>query len=155
MRPKRVSQDETQISGREVELLVVLRIVGDVHLPVFAEEPAVGIDDGRGVVIESFGALLEQRGDDHDAQLGGQLAQRLGRRARNRLGQLEEPVVFGLAEILAAEELLEADDLGAATGGLADPLTAFPMLASGSGVQLICTRPRVTVLGAVGVVMRG
>ena len=31
------------------------------------------------------------------------------------------------------------------------PCTAFAMFAAGSGVQLICTSPRVTVLGVVGV----
>ena len=37
----------------------------------------------------------------------------------NGLGQIEEAMVFGLAEVLAPEELLEADDLRAAGGSLA------------------------------------
>ena len=43
---------EAEIAGREVELLVVQRVVRDVHLPVLAEVRAVGVDDRRGVVVE-------------------------------------------------------------------------------------------------------
>ena len=118
----RVPAAETEVAGREVELLVVLRIVGNVHLPVLAEIPAVGVDDGGGVVIQPLGALLEERRDDHDAELGRERGERLGGRAGDRLGQIEEPMVLHLAEVLATEELLQADDLRAARGGIADAL---------------------------------
>jgi hypothetical protein len=40
-------------------------------------------------------------------------------------------VVFHLAEVLAAEELLEADDLGAARGGLSDTRDRLPHVLRG------------------------
>src|ERR1019366_696353 len=44
---------------------------------------------------------------------------------RNGLGQIEGGEVFGLAEILRPEEFLEADNLGAFGGGLADSPFGF------------------------------
>jgi hypothetical protein len=113
---------KAQVSGSEVELLVVLRVVGDVHLPILPEEPAVGVDDGRGVVIQAFGALLEQRGDDHHPELTSELTQLGRRRSGNGLSQPKELVILSLAKISAAEKLLETNDLRAATSSLADAL---------------------------------
>ena len=88
-------------------------------------ERAVGVDDDGGVVIDARGAALEQRRDDDHAQFGGQAAQRLGGGAGDGLGQIEEGGVFVAAEILGAEEFLEADDLRAAGGGFADAPFGF------------------------------
>ena len=58
IRPNFVSQAaEAEVARGEVELLVVLRVVRDVHLPVFAEIATIGIDHGGGVVIETLGPL--------------------------------------------------------------------------------------------------
>ena len=51
---------EAGVAGGKVELLVEERIVRDVHLPVNAEELAVGVNDRSGVVVEAGGALLEE-----------------------------------------------------------------------------------------------
>src|SRR6202040_980675 len=56
---------KTKIARGEVKFFVVERVVGDVHLAVFAEEAAVGVEDGAGVVIDAGGAAFEQ-GDDED-----------------------------------------------------------------------------------------
>jgi hypothetical protein len=51
-----------------------------VHLAVEAARAAVGVEhDGR-VVIDARGAALEQRADDDDLRLLGDLRERLGRR---------------------------------------------------------------------------
>ena len=42
----RVPDLEAGIAGTEVELLLIARPVGDVGLPVAAEDAAVGVDDG-------------------------------------------------------------------------------------------------------------
>ena len=120
----RVEAGEAQIAGREIKFLVVERVVGDVHLAVDAEQRAVGVDHRGGVVIEAGGAALEERGDDDHAQLGGQLAERLGRGPGDGLGQVEAVVIFLAAKILRAEQFLQADDLRAAPGGFADALMA-------------------------------
>ena len=64
------------------------------------------------------------RDDDH-AQFGGQAAKRLGGGAGDGLGQIEQAGVFFAAEILGAEEFLEADDLRASGGGFADAPFGF------------------------------
>src|SRR6202035_1162383 len=50
---------ESQIAGGEVELFVVQRVVGDVHLAVEAAQGSVRIENGGGVVIDAGGALLK------------------------------------------------------------------------------------------------
>jgi len=56
---------EAEVARCEIEFFVEQRIVGNVHLPVQAEERAVGIDDRGGVVINARGAFFEQRSDDY------------------------------------------------------------------------------------------
>ena len=58
-------------------------------------------------------------------------SERGGGRSGNRLGEGEVAMVLGLAEVLAAEKLLEADDLGAPAAASRIPLMALRMLASG------------------------
>ena len=65
----RVEVGEAQIAGREIKLLVVERIVGDVHLAVEAQQRAIGVEHRRRVVIKAGGAALEERSDDDDAQI--------------------------------------------------------------------------------------
>ncbi len=115
----RLERFEAEIARREVELLVVQRIVGDVHLAIDARQLAARVDDGRGVVIDARRAPLEQRRDDGDLQLACDIAQALGRRAGNRFGEIEECDVFALAEILRLKQFGQADDLGAFGGGVA------------------------------------
>ena len=123
MRPNFVSNARKPRSpGREVELLEEQRIVRDVHLAVDAEQRAIGIDDCRRVVVEARGALLEERSDDHDAQFGGERAEAIGGGAGNGFRQIEQPRVFFAAEILRAEQFLQADDLRALSRGFADSL---------------------------------
>src|SRR5262249_50413078 len=47
----RRTRDEPEIARREVELLVVLRVVRDVHLPVERELPPVRAEDDDAVVV--------------------------------------------------------------------------------------------------------
>jgi hypothetical protein len=61
---------EAEVAGRKVKLLVVERVVGDVHLAVDAGDLAgLGgfvVQHGNGVVVEAGGAALEQAGDQRD-----------------------------------------------------------------------------------------
>src|SRR5688572_9815584 len=109
----RLPRDEAGVAGREVELFVEQRIVRDVHLAIHAHQRPVGVDYRRGVVIDAGGALLEERGDDHRLVLLRQPRECVGRRARNRFREREEAMVFHLAEILGAEQLLGAENLRA------------------------------------------
>ena len=107
-------RDEAGVAGREVELLVEQRIVGDVHLAIHAHQRAVGVDHRGGVVVHAGGALLEQRRDDHGLVFLRELARtRRSTGPGMRLGEREEAMVFDLAEVLRSKQLLRAEDLGA------------------------------------------
>ena len=84
------------------------------------EQLAVGIDDGSGVVIKAGGALLEQGRDDHDAQLRGQRAKALRLTARGSLPRDRTGGRLPRGRNMGAEQFLEADDLRAHAGGLAN-----------------------------------
>jgi hypothetical protein len=102
-----------EVAGSEIELLVVERIVGNVHLAIDAAERAIGIEDRGRVVIEAGGALLEERSDQHDFILQGSGGELLRTRTGDRLREIEQSRVFPLTEILRLEEFGEADDVGA------------------------------------------
>ena len=72
-------------------------------------------------MVEAGGAALEEAGDDHDLFFAGDGREKqFRRRARNRLGNVEERVLLTLAEVLGAEDFGQADDVGAGAGGVAD-----------------------------------
>src|SRR2546423_427931 len=55
---------KSRVAGPEIELLLVPGAVGDVALPVDAEDRAVGVGDGDAVVVGLPGALEEGDRDD-------------------------------------------------------------------------------------------
>ena len=113
-------RDEVEIAGGEVVFFVVARIVGDMHLAVAADDYPGLVDDGGGVVIDAGRAALEDRRDDNYFARLGDGAERFSGRAGNRLGEIEKFRILDLTRILAAEQLLRADDVGAALGGVLD-----------------------------------
>src|SRR6476620_1998810 len=56
---------EPEIARREVKLLVVGRIVRDMHLAILPEVLAVRIDDRGGIVVNARCAFFEKGGDDY------------------------------------------------------------------------------------------
>ena len=76
IRPTPVSNGAiAQVAGGEVELLVVKRVVGNVHLAIEPAQSTVRVEECGGVVVDARGALLEQGSDEYDAKLlrqGGQ-----------------------------------------------------------------------------------
>ncbi len=115
-----VERLEAEIAGGEVKLLVIERVVGDVHLAIEPGEGAVFVQDGGGVVIKPGRAALKERGDDDDFFFAGDCAEAFGAGTGDGLGEIEERGVFALAEILRAKELGQADDVRAFAGGFAD-----------------------------------
>jgi hypothetical protein len=51
---------EAEISRREMEFLVVERIVGDMHLPIATGDFSSAVQDDRRVVVEARGTTLEE-----------------------------------------------------------------------------------------------
>ena len=80
---------EAQVAGREIKLLVIGWVIGDVHLTVFAGNGAVAFYHHRRVVTQSRGTLLEERGDDDHAKLARLLPEKLGGWPGNGLGKVE------------------------------------------------------------------
>ena len=78
------------------------------HLAVAAEQRAVGVNHGGGVVINASGALLEQRRDDDDFVFLRQFAKGIGAGAGDFFSELEILEIFALAKVLRAEEFLGA-----------------------------------------------
>ena len=111
---------ETEVARSEIELLVVGRIVGDVHLAVFSGYASILLHHYRRIVVEPRSAALEEGGDDDDAEILGKLAVEIGRRARNRLCQVEEVNILYLTEIEGVMKLLKHDELCAAMGEVDD-----------------------------------
>src|SRR5262245_10977025 len=110
---------EAEVPGLEEEPLVARGLprlhsaedLGNRHLPVLADEPAVGADD-RGGVVEQAPVVLVERVHDHRARLSGDLSQPIDGGAGHGLGRLEPLDVAVEAEIDRRAQLREAHDLG-------------------------------------------
>jgi hypothetical protein len=91
-----------------------------VHLPVLSRQTAIGVEHHGSVVVHAGGAALEKRSHDGDLELARQGPQRLRAGPGDRLRLREARVILALAEIEAAVEFGEANDLRARPGGLPD-----------------------------------
>ena len=111
---------EPQIPWREVILLVIKRVVWDVHLPINPDERSVRIQDRRGIVINPRGAPFKERRHDRHVQFFRQLSDGFGGRPGDRFGQIENRRILALAKVLRPEKLLRADYLCPALGRLPD-----------------------------------
>ena len=111
---------EAEIAWGEIKLFVVERIVGNVHLAIFAEVGAIGIENGAGVVVNAGGAAFENGNDERDFLFFSDLREALGGGAGNGFGEIEEFGIFGAAKIFAGEKLVETDDLSATRGRFVD-----------------------------------
>jgi hypothetical protein len=91
---------ETEIAGRKIKFFVKQRIVGNVHLAIYAQQRTVRVDDGGRVVINSGGPLFEKRGDNDDLEFFCQLEESISARPGDFFRKLEILVVLALAKIL-------------------------------------------------------
>ena len=64
-------------------------------------------------MVETCGTTLEEREDEHDAQLTRQCSVLLGAGPRDGLCLVEDVDVLRLAEVEAIVQLLQDDELGA------------------------------------------
>ena len=135
-RVARLPGSKPRVAGGEVELLVIERIIRDMHLAIHAQQRAVGIDDDGSVVIQPCRASFEQGADDHDTVGFRESLEGFGRRPGDGLGQLKEAMVFDLAKVLGAEQLLRADDLSAVARGALNQRHLLREI----GVRIITTR---------------
>src|SRR5882724_7892728 len=97
---------ETKIAGSEIKFFIIERIVGNMHFAVFAEEAAVGVEYGAGVVVDARGSALKKRNYQDDFLLLGYFCECFGGRAGNWLGEVEKIRIFLTAEIFATEKFM-------------------------------------------------
>ena len=70
------------------------------HLAVDAQQGAIRVNDGCGVMVQPEGALFEQRGNNDDAKFLSQCAQARGGGSGDGFGKIEQPGIFFTAEVL-------------------------------------------------------
>ncbi len=100
------------------------------HLAIHAEKAAVRVDDRGRIPVDARRLAFEDRHDEDDLKLARERLHGVGGRTGNRLGQVEALAVLRLAEVGRVEELLEADDLRAAFGGVANQRPGTPQIGS-------------------------
>src|SRR5258708_26598163 len=57
----RIEIRKAQVAGREIKFFVIERIIGNMHLAVFAEESSAGVEHRAGIVITARDAPLDKR----------------------------------------------------------------------------------------------
>ena len=92
-----VEVEKAEIAGREIKFFVVERVVGNVHLAIFAEVGAVGIENGAGVVVDAGGAAFENGNDESDFFFFSDLREAVGGGAGNGFSEIKEFGIFGAA----------------------------------------------------------
>src|SRR5262249_9905233 len=95
------------------------------HLAIKAAQGAVSVDHRRRIVINARGSFLEERSNQDDTVFscgGGQL---FAAWAGDGLGQIEQRMVFTLAEVLRLEKLRQANDIRATLSGVSNALQSF------------------------------
>ena len=94
---------KAKIAGSEIKLFVVEGVVGNMHLAIFSGERSILLDNGGGVVVDAGSTAFEQGSDDSDMLFFRDAAKFFRRGAGNRLGEIEERVIFPLTKILGAK----------------------------------------------------
>ena len=116
---------KAEIAGSEIKFFVVERVVGNMHLAIFAGERSIVLENCGGVVVDAGSTAFEQGSDDSDMLFFRDAAKFFRRGAGNGLGEIEERVIFPLTKILGAKQLGQADDIGAGAGSFANPVGGF------------------------------
>ena len=103
---------EAKVAGSEVELLIVSRVIGDVHLTVTACHGSVLLKDDSRVVVKACCAFLEQTGHQHHSVFPSQGSIEVRGRAGDGDSQLEVVGALHLAEVEAVMQFLQHHQFG-------------------------------------------
>jgi hypothetical protein len=107
----RLKARKSKIARGEIEFLVVQRIVRNMHLAIFARQRSVRVDHHCRVVVNARRTPLKKRRDDDNLFFPGKIPKRVGARARDGFRELEIPMIFALAKVARAKQLLETNNL--------------------------------------------
>ena len=94
-------------------------------LSVLAEVGAVGVEHGRGVVIDARHVALVDRDDHRHVEFLGVLGHQLGGRAGAGFGRVVPLRILARAEVGTVEDLLQSEDLAAALSRFLDQGEVF------------------------------
>src|SRR5438132_731910 len=95
---------KSEVPGCEIKFLVIQRIIGHVHLAIFAEQFSIRVDNRRSVVINPGAASLEQRRNNDRAGFSRHISERRCGFSRHSFSQCKILVIFRLTKILRAKE---------------------------------------------------
>ena len=90
---------EAHVTRSEVELLVIARVVRDVHLTILSCDGAVLFQYNSRIMIQSCGTTLKEGGDNHHAVLIGESSEEFRRRTRDGLCLIEHVDMLRLTKI--------------------------------------------------------
>jgi hypothetical protein len=126
-RVARLEHGITEVAGLEVELLPERgQAMGDVVLAVFTHVASVRVEDGGRVVVHALGLFLVDRDHHHHRVfLRDLLHEADGRAVGHLFRELVPAGILLRREVGAVEQLLQAEDLDAASGGLVDEADVF------------------------------
>jgi hypothetical protein len=111
---------ETEVARSEVELLVVGRVIGNMHLAMDTGDGAISLEDNSCIVVKPRCPAFEEAGDEYNAMLTRKGAEELGRRTRNGFGKVEVIDGLHLTEIGRVVELLKHNELSSTRGYIGD-----------------------------------
>ena len=111
---------ETEVSGSEIELLVVGRVIGDVHLAMETCNSAVTLEHNSRIMIESWSTALEEAGDEDNSMFAGKVAKEGCRWAGYGFCEIEVVNGLHLAEIRGIVKLLQDNEFGTASRDVSD-----------------------------------
>ena len=114
---------ESEVARGEVELLVIGRVIRNVHLAILSGYASVLFYHYCRIVIQSRSTALEERSNDYHAQILGQLAVEFGRWTGNRFGKVEILYIFYLAEVERVVKFLQYNEFCATLRQVDDALS--------------------------------
>ncbi len=108
---RRVDWLESEVARREIEFLVICRVIRNVHLAVDARTASVAVENHGGVVVKTGSATLENRSDDDHSEFAGESRVRFGNFRVDADGEVEIVGILRLAEVERIVEFLVDDEL--------------------------------------------
>ena len=95
----RIDGFKTYVAWRKVEFFIESRVVGYMHLPIFARNGPIGIEHNCRVMIQTSGTLFEERRHNNHSQISSQRRKECGGGAWYGFGIVEQSRIFRLAEV--------------------------------------------------------
>ena len=107
-----VDRLKAEIAGSKIEFLIKTRIVGNVHLAIFACDGAIRIKDHSSVVVKPRRPFFKKGRDYDDMKLRRKRREIFSGRPGDRLREIKHCRILSLTKIWRVVKLLEDNQLG-------------------------------------------